>query len=279
MTDEQIIDIILNDLRDNSPLNLITDILAPKKIWSEDKEHRIKNILSLMTKNNQVEIINGDKFFPATDIRLKMALGIDKRKEILTHLLNSDTFIDLRPLIKSLAMTRTEIIKMFSELEDSNILKSDNEWRQFTIITAGVEKKVEEIPFNFCLTTKGEEFVMARYMHQSIIQHGPVFNTGSHATINSNVVSQSQDVTINQTNSEISNTIENIKREILKDTTVDEAKTKEILDCLNEIQESIKNNKVPKYAIRSLIDLTGSISSISSWTMTLGQYAGLFPLG
>lgn len=95
---------------------------------------------------------------------------------------------------------------------------------------------------------------------------------------NSNIVSQSNNVTIIQDISEMNKTVEKIKDLVAIDQTIDKKKAYEILDCLNEIQESLKNNKKPKWAIKSLFDMTSNIASISSWVATLAQYAGIIPI-
>ncbi len=95
---------------------------------------------------------------------------------------------------------------------------------------------------------------------------------------NSNIVNQSSNVTINQNISAASQAVEKIRDTISTDTTIDKQKASEILECLNEIQDNLKNNQKPKFAIKSLIDLAGGISSIASWVTILGQFAGIIPI-
>ena len=95
---------------------------------------------------------------------------------------------------------------------------------------------------------------------------------------NSNIVNQSSNVTITQNITEASQAVEKIRETVALDKTIDKEKAAEILECLNEIQDNLKNNQKPKFAIKSLIDLAGGISSISSWVTTLGQFAGIVPL-
>lgn len=94
----------------------------------------------------------------------------DFRKEILLHLHNSTSVMtDLRPLIKSLQMTRKEIIDTFSVLEYDGIVKSDTKWRDFTITRAGVSLTVDQVPFNFRLTQPGQQFVSDKYLKNATI--------------------------------------------------------------------------------------------------------------
>lgn len=110
--------------------------------------------------------------------------------------------------------------------------------------------------------------------------HSVVTNNYSISIANSpnaNIVSQSSDVKITQNVSNVNESIEKIRETVMVDDTIDRNKATEILDCLNEIQEAIKNNQKPKFAIKSLLDIAGGISSIASWITTLGQFAGIIP--
>lgn len=111
--------------------------------------------------------------------------------------------------------------------------------------------------------------------------HSIITNNYSISIVNSpysNIVNQSSNVSITQNISEAGQAVEKIRETIALDTTIDKEKAAEILDCLNEIQDNLKNNQKTKFAIKSLIDLAGGISSISSWVTTLGQFAGIIPL-
>lgn len=111
--------------------------------------------------------------------------------------------------------------------------------------------------------------------------HSIVTNNYSISIVNSpnsNIVNQSQNVTISQTTEQANDAIEKIRETINSDLSIDKNMATEILDCLNEIQESIKTNKKPKFAIKSLLDIAGGISSIASWLTVLGQFAGIIPI-
>lgn len=120
------------------------------------------------------------------------------------------------------------------------------------------------------LTSYGIEYCEENsysYSGHSIITNN--YNISVVNSPNSNIVSQSSNVSISQNISEINQTIEKIRETIATDSTIELSKTNEILDCLNEIQVCIKNNQKPKYAIKSLLDIAGGISSIASLVMTL----------
>ena len=76
MTDNEISDIILDDLKTKSPRHLIANILAPRQLWDKTQEQRMKNIISLLTSKNL--ITTAGKYFPATDIQLNITgQGLD----------------------------------------------------------------------------------------------------------------------------------------------------------------------------------------------------------
>lgn len=129
------------------------------------------------------------------------------------------------------------------------------------------------------LTSYGIEYCEENsysYSGQSVITNN--YSISIVNSPNSNIINQSSDVTITQNISEVNNAIEKIRESITSDDSIDKTKASEILECLNEIQECIKNNQKPKYAIKSLIDIAGGISSIVSWVTVLGQFAGLIPI-
>lgn len=95
---------------------------------------------------------------------------------------------------------------------------------------------------------------------------------------NSNIINESQNISIKQNISEVNKAIEKIREAITKEESIEKDKATEILGCLNEIQESIKMNLKPSFAIKTLLSITENISSISSWLAVLGQYAGIIPI-
>jgi low affinity Fe/Cu permease len=108
--------------------------------------------------------------------------------------------------------------------------------------------------------------------------HSVITNNYSVSIVNSpnsNIINQSSNTQINQNISNINETIESIREHITSDTTIEKTKASEILECLNEIQEAIKNGQKPKYSIKSLLDVGSGISSIGAWLTTLAQYGGL----
>lgn len=93
----------------------------------------------------------------------------------------------------------------------------------------------------------------------------------------SNIVNKSSYTNITQNFSEANYAVEKIRKFITNDNAFDIKQVTEMLECLNEIQESLKINRRPKFAIKSLLDITADISSISIWATTLAQFAGIIP--
>lgn len=95
---------------------------------------------------------------------------------------------------------------------------------------------------------------------------------------NTNFINQSNNISINQNYSAANQAVEKIREIIATDESIEKATLEDIIECLNEIEESLKVSKKPKFAIKSLIDIAGGISSISSWITVLGQFAGFIPM-
>ncbi|GEM_PF-932368 len=129
------------------------------------------------------------------------------------------------------------------------------------------------------LTTHGIDYCEEN--SYSYIGHPIMTNNYSISIVNSpnsNIVNQSDNVTITQNIGEVRNAIERIREVVATDMTIDKIKAAEILECLNEIQDGLKNNQKPKFAIKSLLSIASNIASIGSWVTTLGQFAGIIPV-
>jgi len=164
------------------------------------------------------------------------------------------------------------IIPLDSDLELRNIAKrlEDDGYIKMLCSRFDCDAELTSYGVDYC-----EEDSYAYKGHPLITNN---YNVSIVNSPNSNIVNQSSDVTINQSISEVNHAIEKIKETITADNTVEEFKANEILECLHEIQESVNNKKKPKFAIKSLLDIAGGISSISSWLAVLGQYAEIIPL-
>ncbi len=123
------------------------------------------------------------------------------------------------------------------------------------------------------ITSKGISYCEEdSYSHkgQGVVNNISIINS-SQASI---VVNSSQ-VEINQTTQDnAKKIIHQIRDAVSVDQSLVIKKQKEILECLTEIEAGIDNNKVPKFAIKSLLGIGSDVASISSLLVSLAQLFG-----
>lgn len=125
-----------------------------------------------------------------------------------------------------------------------------------------------------CLTTHGVDYIendSYTYRGHSVITNN--YNISVSGSTNTNIVQSSSNVSISQTANELDEIINKIVAK-LDSETIEPQKLNDILDCLNEIKESVRNDIKPKFAFRSLLTMTSEISSIGSLILALGQIIG-----
>lgn len=113
------------------------------------------------------------------------------------------------------------------------------------------------------------------YTGQSVITNN--YNISISNSPNSNIVNSSSHVNIEQQSEGVLRAIENIRSELEKNEYRQASFTNDIIECLIEIENGIRSNQKPKFAIKSLIELGSDISSIAAWVTTIGQFAGVIP--
>ena len=93
---------------------------------------------------------------------------------------------------------------------------------------------------------------------------------------NVNIVSQSHHVEINQeTKEEVCAKIAELYEQLESIQNLDAELKSDILDCLTDIKSKVdSNNKVPKYSLKGLIDLTSKVASLSSLGIGIAQLLG-----
>ncbi|MEQ6120990.1 hypothetical protein [Reichenbachiella sp. MALMAid0571] len=123
------------------------------------------------------------------------------------------------------------------------------------------------------ITSKGIDYCEAdSYTNkgQSIINNYNIINSPQ-----SNIIANSNQVTINQTtHDKAASIINDIKEELIKGESFELEFKREVLECLSEIQNGIANKKAPKFALRSLLSMVGDTSSISGLVLSLVQLLG-----
>jgi len=83
------------------------------------------------------------------------------------------------------------------------------------------------------------------------------------------IVNQSQNVQINNRINDISKLLEDILKTIEQDRTIHIETKKEIESLIAEIKSSLQENQVPNNKIKSLLNIISSISSVSSFVISL----------
>lgn len=92
---------------------------------------------------------------------------------------------------------------------------------------------------------------------------------------NTSFVSNSSQVSINQSIGTISQKINEIANNIKVDSSIDDKQKEELLTCLEEVSQGIKDNRTPKWAFSSLMNMSANIASVAQLVIQLGQMAGL----
>lgn len=129
--------------------------------------------------------------------------------------------------------------------------------------SAFVDMKSEGIEF-----VEGDSFTHKG--HPAITNNYTISNSS-----NANIINQSSRVSINQTDSsQAKQILERIKHEVSSDITVEEGQRNDVIDCTQEIEYGIASGRTPKFAIKSLLEMSSNISSIASLAL---QLVGLLP--
>lgn len=129
------------------------------------------------------------------------------------------------------------------------------------------------------ITTEGIEYVED---DSYSVTGSPITNNHYNISIvnspNANYVNRSSNVSISQSFNGVDEVIKNIRETIQKESGIDREIIENVLECLGEIEHTVKNGGKPKYAVKSLLDIAGGISSVASWITVLGQFAGIIPI-
>lgn len=149
-------------------------------------------------------------------------------------------------------------------------LKSDG----YMLFWGGPDDVAGQITINGKIYVEGDSYT---YRGRAIISNH--YNISIVNSPNANLVNQSRGVSIDQSSSATATeAVENIRQTINASKELDPNLSREILECLQEIEQGIKEGRRPKFAIKSLLDVAANVSQISSWLTTLGQFAGILPL-
>jgi len=127
------------------------------------------------------------------------------------------------------------------------------------------------------LTTYGIDYCEQdsyTYSGNAIITN--TYNINVENSSNINIVSQSTDVKITlETKNEADKKIELLLKKLSELTEIDNDLKTDIFDCVKDIQNKLRQNeKVPKYSLKGLIDLTSKVASLSSLGVGIAQLFG-----
>jgi len=91
---------------------------------------------------------------------------------------------------------------------------------------------------------------------------------------NNNIITSSKNSNINISDDiiKIKEIMGSIESKIREDKNIDDLRKKNIADIMEEIKNNLNNNKIPKFSIKNLIDIIGSISSIAGLGISLSQF-------
>ncbi|CCH02036.1 hypothetical protein FAES_4036 [Fibrella aestuarina BUZ 2] len=129
------------------------------------------------------------------------------------------------------------------------------------------------------LKSQGIEFVEGTSFAQKgtpIVNHNTNYQI-SHST-NANIVIGSTNTTISQqAESATKQLLENIRKAVSNDPIVTDSQRQDIVDCVDDVQAGIETGRIPKTAIKQLLDSGSKIASISSFVINLGRALGVIP--
>ncbi len=165
---------------------------------------------------------------------------------------------------KSIGFNKQETTRIMIELVEDNYVTSSLGMGMLLITSHGV---------NYLRSLEFESNYGESKFNIEIGDHASV--NIQQDTINSNIISQSNNTSINQKFNEAQKTINEIKKVLSKNNEIEIQKAEEIRECLEEIENNVKNKTKPKFAIKSLIELTSNISSISELVLNLSQIFGV----
>jgi hypothetical protein len=118
---------------------------------------------------------------------------------------------------------------------------------------------------NFFITHQGIKYL--QHLETDSSHSANVYNISGSQGVN--IISESKDVHIVQHFSSELAFVEKIAELIRKDYSIDVETRNEILDCLKEIKAAFEAGIKPKFTIKQLVEMVGSLSSVGSLVTTL----------
>jgi len=164
--------------------------------------------------------------------------------------------IDIFGLMKD-GVSETEAKLMVERLEDLKYIKKIS-------TKDGLSAKI---------TSKGIEYCE----EDSFAKNGsPIINNNYNLNIknspNSNIINNSSNINIGSDINELNQILDNILQKIKIDQELQDKKKIDINECILEIRNNLKEDKIPKFGIKTLLSLLSDISSVGGLAINLAQF-------
>lgn len=152
----------------------------------------------------------------------------------------------------------TEVLRISKKLEEDGLIYLHN-----------LSNKLRKAK----ITSKGVEYCEG----DSYSNQGQSVTNNYHIAHNneSTVIINSSQVSINQSDTHKALDIINKIRSTVEQENVKLDQRREIYECLTEIEESVKRQKSPRFAVKGLISLISDISSVVGLGLSLAQLLGV----
>lgn len=98
------------------------------------------------------------------ELQKSILLELYKKPGVLTNI--NTLLINLNPEKRDLVDT------IYFLENNNNLIVSDNRWRKYKVIEAGMQKEIKDCDFNFALTVEGEKLVRERYLQSKQARGG-----------------------------------------------------------------------------------------------------------
>ena len=175
------------------------------------------------------------------------------------RMLKEDVYLDTICELDSIPLVSVdELHKLADRLEGDNYIEC-------TWIQAGIYAQLTSYGVEYCEEDS-----------YSFKGHSIVTNNNNYFTISespfANIVSASNNVKIQANNyGELKSKFTELKEKIISDATISESQKTEILECIEEVQDSVDAGKKPKFSFRQLTKQASNISGVSSLLLQIGQ--------
>lgn len=122
-----------------------------------------------------------------------------------------------------------------------------------------------------CLSSKGIEYCEETSYSNSNAIINNNYNISLQNSNNSNIITSSNNITINYNYKQIEEVINKIKKGIINEETLDENSKTDLIECVEELHSVVKNEGKPKITYNALLENTSNFAGIGSLVLELGK--------